>query len=509
LSAGISILINAKDALDNADEFLASLVKYNTYKPIEVLLWAADVKKAIDLSRKYFFSAFVRVMPVRTVSATHIEQKARYENILVINLPAKISADVLPEWVKAKKTNIHNAVFYEKKHFKSTQADYSQINSLLFGSDVASSDCNKKNIDTDSAAALKTMVLEQKQNALRVNENRQPDLSIIIPCFNKAEFLPETLQSLSRLESERVEIIAIDDCSSDDTPSILKDLSKRYKNLTCYFNKENRGAGFSRNFGINNCSGKYIFFLDADDRITIHLSEMLDRALHSNADILRGRIIGKKKDGSPAKLAKEHLLHHENKEQASWETEKSLWFYWYFSSNLYKSDFIKKNFLRFPEKIRNEDPIFLCKVYLSADNISLYNKAVYEYIIGDEQRNKTPSASFLHGWAIGNYTIYQLIKAKPEQALYFLLGIPGVRRRLTDIVSFLEKELALKLLSYMSLMLSDYIDLKKQHEKIIAFSKTQISGDWAVQSFCDTLDLYDTLSGKNTEEIFSYIKASQ
>lgn len=107
-----------------------------------------------------------------------------------------------------------------------------------------------------------------------------PLISVIIPCYNHAHFLPDAISSVSDQTYKNVEIIIIDDGSTDETEKV----SRSFENVKYHFQK-NRGLPASRNAGFSFSNGGYIVFLDADDwlypaAIETNLSYLLkDRSL--------------------------------------------------------------------------------------------------------------------------------------------------------------------------------------------------------------------------------------
>lgn len=91
---------------------------------------------------------------------------------------------------------------------------------------------------------------------------KSPLVSIIIPSYNNRELVCQAIDCSLNQDYENLEIIVVDDGSTDDTERILK---KKYGNEILYFYQKNNGAGSARNTGIKNSSGKYLQFLDADD----------------------------------------------------------------------------------------------------------------------------------------------------------------------------------------------------------------------------------------------------
>lgn len=93
-------------------------------------------------------------------------------------------------------------------------------------------------------------------------------ISVIIPTFNRCEMLDEAIQSVLKQDYNDLEIIVIDDNSSDDTFEVIKEYKKRYPCIQYYKNETNMGPGYSRNLGYKHSSGQYIIFMDDDDYYT-------------------------------------------------------------------------------------------------------------------------------------------------------------------------------------------------------------------------------------------------
>ena len=103
----------------------------------------------------------------------------------------------------------------------------------------------------------------------------QPTISVIIPCFNGARFLRETLDSVVAQTFPPIEVIVVDDGSTDDSAAI----AENYGPLVRVIRQANQGESVARNRGINESKGLYIFFLDADDVIWAESLEKLVSAV--------------------------------------------------------------------------------------------------------------------------------------------------------------------------------------------------------------------------------------
>lgn len=90
-------------------------------------------------------------------------------------------------------------------------------------------------------------------------------VSVIMPLFNAAKYLPEALKGILEQTYTDFELICINDCSTDDTAAILMDFQREDNRIKIMVNKERIGAGPSRNKGLKIAKGKYVIFLDGDD----------------------------------------------------------------------------------------------------------------------------------------------------------------------------------------------------------------------------------------------------
>ena len=104
-----------------------------------------------------------------------------------------------------------------------------------------------------------------------------PQISVIVPCYNQAQFLPEALNSIVKQTYDRWECIIVNDGSPDNTEEVALQWCEA-DNRIIYFKKENGGLSSARNAGIKVAKGKYILPLDADDYIG---SEYLELAMNA------------------------------------------------------------------------------------------------------------------------------------------------------------------------------------------------------------------------------------
>lgn len=92
-----------------------------------------------------------------------------------------------------------------------------------------------------------------------------PAVSVVVPCFNAAQFLPSSLGSLENQSFQDWECLLVDDCSTDATAKVLEDFASKDSRFKPIFLPQNGGASAARNAGLDHAQGELITLLDADD----------------------------------------------------------------------------------------------------------------------------------------------------------------------------------------------------------------------------------------------------
>lgn len=109
-------------------------------------------------------------------------------------------------------------------------------------------------------------------------------VSIIIPVYNQEELVIRALDSIPNRDD--IEVLIVDDCSTDNTYSVIKNYT-RIKNIKVFHNEKNMGVGYSRNVCLDNAVGEYIYGIDSDDYVdTEKFNFVLDMLYKLNYDIV-------------------------------------------------------------------------------------------------------------------------------------------------------------------------------------------------------------------------------
>ena len=182
-------------------------------------------------------------------------------------------------------------------------------------------------------------------------------ISVIIPVFNMSKWIGKAIDTVEKQMLKELEIICVDDGSTDNTLEILNAYKQDYNNLIV-IHQDNRGAGSARNLGMDHATGEYLFFLDADDYFFSEdaLEYLYKKAKENDAYICRGSSCDDRDgiicyDG----LRSERTFHKEgfiNKEDFPGTTG-----YW---AGIYCRNFIVNNKIRFPNLRRTQDGVFFC-----------------------------------------------------------------------------------------------------------------------------------------------------
>jgi glycosyltransferase involved in cell wall biosynthesis len=125
------------------------------------------------------------------------------------------------------------------------------------------------------------------RRVLKLRENNQPKISIVIPVFNSEKYLDRCVQSILAQTFLDFECLLIDDCSSDSSPAICDKYAELDKRFTVIHNSVNQGSSLARQTGLDHSRGLYIQFIDSDDWVESDmLKTLFAAALTDNYDIV-------------------------------------------------------------------------------------------------------------------------------------------------------------------------------------------------------------------------------
>ena len=200
--------------------------------------------------------------------------------------------------------------------------------------------------------------------------------SIIIPTYNSEKYIEKCLENVLSQTYKNIEIIVIDDCSTDNTVKVLE----KYENIKLYKTKENSRQGAARNIGLEHCSGDYILFIDSDDSLyDINVIERIADKINSsnNPDII---YLGMKIEG---RRNLELIPDEENCKKEYRLAENPF----INAINIcWKNTLIQENNIRFPEKIRYVDVYF---AFLGIEKAKTYTYVDFIYYVYNNRDEST------------------------------------------------------------------------------------------------------------------------
>lgn len=195
-------------------------------------------------------------------------------------------------------------------------------------------------------------------------------VSIVMPVFNGSPFLENSIGSVAKQTLKDIELICVDDGSTDDSIELLGNLSNKYDFIKI-ISQANQGSGVARNNGIKNAQGEYIAFLDADDEFldANALEDMYQASNINNADMITANLQMIDEDGNMVDnffySNRDYLFISRNDVIAPDKYGLPLSFY----KSIFKREFLVKNDIYFPDLKRGQDPPFLAKVITSTSEI--------------------------------------------------------------------------------------------------------------------------------------------
>ena len=130
-------------------------------------------------------------------------------------------------------------------------------------------------------------LINTKANEEKIENNISPKVSIIVPIYNVEKYLRQCLDSIVNQTLKDIEIILVDDGSTDSCPSICDEYASKDKRIIV-IHKENAGLGAAYNTGLDIAKGDYIGFVESDDFIELNMyEELYERAVQTGVDLVK------------------------------------------------------------------------------------------------------------------------------------------------------------------------------------------------------------------------------
>jgi len=204
-------------------------------------------------------------------------------------------------------------------------------------------------------------------------------ISIIIPVFNSEPFLGKCIDSIVFQSFKNIEILAIDDASTDCSKKILNDYARSDRRLRVYYHDKNKGAPSARNLGIQKATGDYIMFVDADDELRKDaLSSLYKYADLYGTDCVKGTLTYKYKNISYTWKNNRRPYPKALIPQINFQDCLMLWHLKEYQTYIFKKELITRNGCNFNESLYAcQDIPFLAQALSASKKITLIPDNVY------------------------------------------------------------------------------------------------------------------------------------
>lgn len=266
-------------------------------------------------------------------------------------------------------------------------------------------------------------------------------VSIIVPIYNTEKYLTPCLESILAQTYENLEIILVDDGSTDNSKKIADDFAKKDSRVKV-FSQSNSGQSSARNLGIKKSTGEFISFIDSDDKIDKRFIEKLIAPFLENEKTCL-TVCGIHYKRLKNKTAEDVYI-SKVKPQKTRETKKSYILRLlatdgrlYSSVNkLYKTEFVKK--LNFDEKLNFAEDTKFVLDYLKLVNstaIKFVLEPLYIYNFGTETSTIKSSACDWGNWVISYKNLKTWVGKNPKRQEKFWLRLIYLRWRISHVRS--------------------------------------------------------------------------
>ena len=215
-----------------------------------------------------------------------------------------------------------------------------------------------------------------------------PKVSIIVPVYNTSKYLRRCMDALVNQTLKEIEIIAVNDGSTDDSPAILEEYAAKYPCVTV-LNKTNGGQATARNMGIRSSKGEYIGFADSDDYVdTDMFRQMYELAVKKDCDMVECNYHYLQEENGKTKelQTRGHIREYKNQKDMLIDPQVSPW------NKMYRREVLMHRDLNFPEGLIYEDTAFYIKTIPYVQKAAYLDEPfVYYFLRGNSTMNANKS----------------------------------------------------------------------------------------------------------------------
>lgn len=268
-------------------------------------------------------------------------------------------------------------------------------------------------------------------NALWWNfDKRSPIVSVVVPVYNAEKYLRRCLDSLCRQTLRNIEIVCVNDGSTDSSLQILQEYADSDSRVKI-FSQKNGGEGAAKNAGISHSTGKYVAILDPDDYVDSDFYEKLACAALKNGTIITKGESKIEKDGTVSKPAwdlNSWILGNAGKFPLFSR------FYYQHCTAVYNREFLTKNEITFGSASVGADLEFLLKLGMRTESISIVPETFHYYVQSSEGVSRTYNDSYFNANLAYINICVDLLNTRNKFDAGYYIYLKGRLTQLLDVV---------------------------------------------------------------------------
>lgn len=280
------------------------------------------------------------------------------------------------------------------------------------------------------------------------NKKEKVKISIIVPVFNVEKYLAKCLDSLINQTLQDIEIICVNDGSTDGSLEILEKYAQKDKRIIV-LEQPNKGQGTARNLGLRFANGQYIQFLDSDDYYDLNCCEILFQIMEKSKanvccfepHIVYESCLHRKAEDKAYFSLKHNGLHKVIPDMIA-KVDCNCW------NKIFRMNFLQQNHLTFPEGVHYEDLVFFWKWFPRANTVYFLKQQLINYVRREDSFTSNifqKSAEDLKDYITTNYLILDDLKTLEKSNEYFTMFVfISLNRMLWRLKNLPPSELSLR-----------------------------------------------------------------
>ena len=252
-------------------------------------------------------------------------------------------------------------------------------------------------------------------------DSDKPKISLIIPVYNSQEYLPKLFDSIYSQTFKNLEIICVDDCSTDNSYRMLEEYAGKDSRIRLYRNRVNHGLAVTRSRALNKAKGNYIMFVDPDDWLEPDACKLCYKQIKKNKNdivIFPNYIYDEATDTYKTDFSlTKSFASVADKPNITLSDADNIVLKMQVWNKIYRRNFLKKYKIKFLRVWSFDDQSFTTEVLLRAKNMSVINKPLYYYRIRGNSIIQKSQYSFLDMYKEKREILKILKKLNPEDKI--------------------------------------------------------------------------------------------